>query len=66
MSDEIEEVETEGPIDQENDQDSLESLKRDLQYAWGEMQTCTCSMSPAHIWTSMLEWKLQRQLGEPC
>ena len=28
MSDEIEEVETEGPVDQENDQDSLESLKR--------------------------------------
>ena len=37
MSDEIEEVETEGPIDQENDQDSLESLKKDLQYALAEV-----------------------------
>lgn len=37
MSDEIEEEETEGPIGQENDQDSLESLKKDLQYALAEV-----------------------------
>ena len=37
MSDEIEEAETDNPVDQENNQDSLESVKKELQYALAEV-----------------------------
>ena len=37
MSDEIEDAETDNPVDQENNQDSLESVKKELQYALAEV-----------------------------
>ena len=37
MSDEIEEAETDSPVDQENNQDSLESVRKELQYALAEV-----------------------------
>ena len=37
MSDEIGEAETDNPVDQENNQDSLESVKKELQYALAEV-----------------------------
>ena len=37
MSDEIEEAETDNPVDLENNQDSLESVKKELQYALAEV-----------------------------